>query len=285
MTVPPSHAGLTASITTQGAPSEPLPPTIELERDRYVLALLSIMVPEDQLVTLGEYLGLSRLKTDQVMSGYTAGSALNVGERAYEMFRRASRSGQALTFGKVLVGLDEIGRSDDLVPILRSYRQSEFMSRSFQGNSSGTPAEVKSDLLHSVLFTTWLHANHPTLLPRVGLTGIANDRVISPEKLQQKLFKGLSRRMVCVWRMVGRLLGLPDYEIEAIDIEGRRSGDRECELCYQLLLKWVEYSRPSDVTYYRLMTALELTSLGGSAALDAIFYLNRFVLHLTSARR
>ena len=67
------------------------------------------MVPEDQLATLGEYLGLSHLKTDQVMSGYTAGSALNVGERAYEMFRRASGSGQSLTFGKALVGLHKIG--------------------------------------------------------------------------------------------------------------------------------------------------------------------------------
>ena len=242
------------------------------------------MVPEDQLVTLGSSLGLQQCTIDQVMSGYTAGSALNVGEKAYEMFKRASRSGQALIFGKVLVGLDEIGRSDDLVPILRSYRQSEFMSQSTKEASSETLTEADRDLLLSTLFTTWLHANHPTFLPHVGLPGIAKDRVILSEE-QQTLFNGLSRRMVCVWRMVGRLLGLPDYEIEAADVEGRRSGDRECELCYQLLLKWVEYSRPSDITYYRLMTALEMTSLGGGAALDAIFYLNRFVLNLTSARR
>ena len=241
------------------------------------------MVPEDQLVTLGEYLGLSRLKTDQVMSGYTAGSALNVGERAYEMFRRASRSGQPLTFGKVLVGLDEIGRSDDLVPIMRSYRQALLKWETFNGSSEIKAGAYSYDL-SSTLFITWLHANHPTLLPRVSLPGIAKDRVILPEE-QQVLFNGISRRMVCVWRMVGRLLGLPDYEIEAADIEGRRSGDRECESCYQLLLKWVEYSRPSDITYYRLMTALEMTSLGGSAALDAIFYLNHFILHLARARR
>ena len=197
------------------------------------------MIPEDQLVTLGEYLGLSRLKTDQVMSGYTAGSALNVGERANEMFKRAIGSEQTLTFGKVLVGLHKIGRSDDLVPILRSYRQAVFKYGMFN-SSSEIKAEAYSDDLSSTLFTTWLHANHPTLLPRVSLSGIAKDRVILPEE-KGALFIGLSRRMVCVWRMVGRLLGLPDYEIEAADIEGRRSGDRECESCYQLLLKWVEY--------------------------------------------
>ena len=282
MTLPPSHAGHTASITTQGAPSEPLPPTIQWERDRYVLALLSIILPGDQLVRLGGYLGLQQCTIDQVMSGYTAGSALNVGERAYKMFKRASRSGQALTFGKVLVGLDEIGRSDDLVPILRSYRQSEFLSQSTKEASSETLTEADRDLLLSTLFTTWLHANHPTLLPCVGLPGIAKDRVIL-QKERQKLFNDLSRRMVCVWRMVGRLLGLPDYEIDAID--SRRPQIEEREFGNELLLKWVEYSRLSDVTYYRLMTALEMTSLGGGAALDAIFYLNRFVLHLTSARR
>ena len=151
-------------------------------------------------------------------------------------------------------------------------------------SSSEIIAEAYSDDLSSTLFITWLHAHHPTLLPSVSLSGIAKDRVILSEE-QQTLFIGLSRRMVCVWRVVGRLLSLPDYVIEAADIEGRRSGDRECESCYQLLLKWVEYSRASDVTYYRLMTVLEMTSLGGSAALDATFYLNHFVLHLTSARR
>ena len=198
------------------------------------------------------------------------------------MFKCASRSGQALTFGKVLVGLDEIGRSDDLVPILRSYRQSELLSQSTKEASSETLTEADRDLLLSTLFTTWLHAHHPTLLPHVGLPGIGKDSVIL-QKERQKLFNDLSRRMVCVWRMVGRLLGLPDYEIDAID--SRRPQIEACELGNELLLKWVEYSQPSDVTYYRLMTALELTSLGGSAALDAIFYLNRFVLNLTSARR
>ena len=226
------------------------------------------MIPEDQLIKLGEYLGLSPLEIAQVMSDYTAGNELNVGERAYKMFRCASRSGQPLTFDKVLAGLDKIDRSGDLVPILRSYIQSQSL------NEDSSEAD---SFMH---FVTWLCAYRPTLLPH--LSRIAKDRVIQPEE-QKVLFRRLSRMMVCVWKMVGRLLGLTDYEINEIDIEG--SPDRKYELCYQLLLKWVECSQPSDVTYYRLMAVLEMTCLGGGAALDARDHLSDFVKHLAFARR
>ena len=241
------------------------------------------MVPEDQLVTLGEYLSLPRITIDQIMSGYRAGSAPNVGERAYEMFKRASRNEQPLTFAKILVGLNEIGRSDDLVPILRSYIQSRLSVQSLSSRaSSGTPSEAESGHGPSTLFITWLHANHPTLVPRTCPSGVAVERAILPKE-QSTLFTGLSRRMVCVWRMVGRLLGLPDWEIDAIDNEGRRSHDGGRESCYQMLLRWVKHSRsPADITYCRLLAALELTSLGRGAALDATSYLNHFILDLAS---
>ena len=238
------------------------------------------MVPEDQLVTLGEYLSLPRITIDQIMSGYRAGSAPNVGERAYEMFKRASRNEQPLTFAKILVGLNEIGRSDDLAPILRSYIQSRLLVQSLSRASSGTPSEAESGDGPSTLFITWLHANHPTLIPRTS--GVAVERAILPKE-QSTLFTGLFWRMVCVWRIVGRLLGLPDGEIDAIDSEGRRSQDGDRESCYQMLLRWVKHSRsPADITYCRLLAALELTSLGGGAALDAICYLIHYILDLAS---
>ena len=271
-----SHAGHTASDSSQVAPQGILPPTpttVQWERDRYILTLLSIMVPEDQLDTLGKSLSLSRITIDQIMSGYRAGSVLNVGERAYEMFKRASRNKQPLTFSKILVGLNEIGRSDDLVPILRSYIQSRLSVQSLSRASSGTPSEAESGDGPSTLFINWLCANHPALLSRTYPSGIAVERAILPKE-QSTLFIGLSRRMVCVWRMVGRLLGLPDEEIDAIDSEGRRSHDGGRESCYQMLLRWVEHSRsPAYITYYRLLAALELTSLGTGAALDAMHLL------------
>ena len=240
------------------------------------------MVPEDQLVTLGESLSLPRVMIDQIMSGYRAESALNVGETAYEMFKCASGNEQPLTFAKILVGLNEIGRSDDLVPILRSYIQSRLSVQSLSRASSGTPSEAESGDGPSTLFITWLHANHPTLIPRTS--GIAVERAILPKE-QSTLFTGLSRRMVCVWRMVGRLLGLPDWEIDAVDNEGRRLHDGSCESCYQMLLRWDKHSRsPADITYCRLLAALELTSLGRGAALDATSYLNHFILDLASGR-
>ena len=240
------------------------------------------MVPKDQLATLGEALGLTRLTIDQIMSDYTVGTAPNAGERAYEMLKRTSGSQQHLTFGKILVGLNEIDRSDDLVPLLRSYIQSRLLVQSLSRTSSGTPEESESSGVPSALFIAWLHDNHPTLVPRAS--GVGMERVIQPEE-QLKLFRGLSRRMVCVWRMIGRLLGLPDWEIDEIDIEGRGSSVGECESCYQMLLRWVDHSqRPEDITYGRLLTALELTSLGVGAALDAIHYLYHFTLDLGTTR-
>ena len=61
--------------------------------------------------------------------------------------------------------------------------------------------------------------------------------------------------------------------------------DRESEPCYQMLLRWAGTSPDqSDITYHRLVTALEVTSRGTGAANDAIFYLNNFVLDLDSAQ-
>ena len=232
------------------------------------------MVPKDQLAALGGALGLTPLTIDQVMSDHAPGS--KVGEGAYEMLKRASGSQQHLTFGKILLGLNEIDRSDNLVPILRSYIQSRLLVQSLSRTSSGTPEESESSGDPSALFIAWLHDNHPTLVPRAS--GIGIDAVIQPEE-QLTLFRDLSQRMVCVWRMVGRLLGLPDWKIDEIGIEGRASGDGECESCYQMLLRWVDHSqRPEDIKYGRLMTTLELTSLGVGAALDAIRYLYRSTL-------
>ena len=79
--------------------------------------------------------------------------------------------------------------------------------------------------------------------------------------------------------MVGRFLGLPDWEIDKVDADSRRSHDGVCEACYQMLLRWAEHSqRPEDITYGRLMSALELTSLGAEEASDAIHYLYHFTL-------
>ena len=236
------------------------------------------MVPEDQLVTLGEALGLPQYVIEQV----TARSVSNVGERAYEMFKRARESEQPLTFGKILVILSEIDTSKDLVSILRSYIQSGQLVQSSRRANSGSPAEKESADGPSTLFITWLCDSHPTLIPQAS--GAAMERAI-PSKRQRKLFLGLSRRMVCVWKMVGRFLGLPDCEIDEVDINSRRSHDDVCEACHQVLLRWVGHSqRPEGITYGRLMSALELTSLGVGAASDATHYLYHFMLDLATAR-
>ena len=91
--------------------------------------------------------------------------------------------------------------------------------------------------------------------------------------------------MVRVWRMVGRFLGLPDWEIDVVDINSSRSHDDVCESCYQMLLRWASHSqRPEGITYGRLMSALKLTSLGVGAASDATYYLYRFTLELATVR-
>ena len=253
-----------------GNPPTPFSPlqtaAIQWERDRYILALLSIRVPEDQLAAFGESLGLQQSTIDQV----TALSAVNVGERAYEMLRRAIME-QALTFGKILVSLDGIDSSNELVPILRSYLQS------FNMATSGTLAVGN----FPNRFLVWLRVNHPTLIP---LTGIERKRIISPGRAERdSLFLYLSPKLVCVWRMVGRMLGLTDSDIAEIDAAHNSQRDRESEPCHQMLLKWVEHTQnPSDITYYKLMAALQLTSRGTGAANDAIFYLRDFALNLTS---
>ena len=232
------------------------------------------MIPEQQLLTLGESLGLQPLTIDQVMSGYTVGSMLNVGERAYEMFRRASLSEQVLTFGKILVSLSEIDWSNELVPILRSYLHS------FDMATPGTPAEGNDSM--SKRFLVWLHVHQPTLIP---LSGMEEKRIISPGRAERdSLFLYLSPKLVCVWKMVGRMLGLTDSDIAAIDAGHNSQQDRESEPCHQMLLKWVGRTlNPSDITYYRLMAALQLISSGTGAANDAIYCLRSFVLNLPSA--
>ena len=92
---------------------------------------------------------------DQIMSGYMARSVLIVGQRVYEMFKHTSRSKQPLTFAKMLVGLSEIGRSDDLVPILRSYIRSRLLVQLLSRASSGTPSEAVSVDGPAMLFITW----------------------------------------------------------------------------------------------------------------------------------
>ena len=231
------------------------------------------MFPEDLLVTLGEALGLSQFTIDQVMSSYPTGSTISVGERAYEMFTRASgRSEKPLTFGKILCSLDEIDPSGKLVPILRSYLLSFKMT---------TPAERDGSI--SKCFLVWLCENHPDL---INHSGIQEDRVILPTNSERgSLFRYLSPKLVCVWKMVGRLLGLADPDIVAIDKAHDSQRDRESEPCYQMLLKWAGNSLDqSDITYHRLMSALEVTSRGTGAANDAIFYLNNFILDLPNAQ-
>ena len=235
------------------------------------------MIPEGLLVTLGEFLGLPDLIIDQVMSSNTAGNSVNVGEKAYEMFRRASsRSEQPLKFGKIFLSLNEIDRYNELVPqclnlvpILRSYVQSFKMA---------TPAEENGSF--SNCFLVWLRENHPSL---VSLSGIQESRIIlSANSEQGRLFRYLSPKLVCVWRMVGRLLGLTDSDIAAIDKAHNSQQDRESEPCYQMLIKWASLDQ-SNITYYKLMAMLKLTSKGTGAANDAIFYLNNFVPKISSA--
>ena len=231
------------------------------------------MIPEKQLLTLGESLGLQPLTIDQVMSGYTVGSTLNVGERAYEMFRRASLSEQVLTFGKILVSLSEIDWSNELVPILRSYLHS------FDMATPGTLAEGNESILKR--FLVWLRVHQPTLIP---LSDMEEKKIILPKAERDSLFLYLSPKLVCVWRMVGRMLGLTDSDIAAIDAAHNSQQDRESEPCHQMLLKWVGRTQnPTDITYYRLMAALQLTSRGTGAVNDAIFHLRSFVLNLSSA--
>ena len=238
------------------------------------------MVPENQLVTLGEGLGLPRRVIDQVMSGYTAGK---VGESAYEMFKRTRESEQPVTLSKILLILSDIDKSNDTVSILRSYIQSRLVAQPFGRASTGTPAETESTDGPSALFITWLCDCHPTLIPRAS--SAAMKRAILPKKRQLKLFLDLSKRMVRVWWMVGRFLGLPDWEIDEVYINSSRSHDDVCESCYQMLLRWAKHSqRPEGITYGRLMSALKLTSLGVGAASDATYYLYHFTLELANAR-
>ena len=190
-----------ADPPAQVAPEElhsPTPTTVQWERDRYVLALISIMVPENQLVTLGEALGLPQYVIEQV----TVRSVSNVGERAYEMFKRARESEQPLTFGKILVILSEIDRSKDLVSILRSYIQSGQLVQSLHRANSGTPAETESADGPSALFIAWLCGSHPTLIPHASSAAMES-AILSEEQLP--LFRGLSRRMVCVWTTITNL--------------------------------------------------------------------------------
>ena len=70
-------------------------------------------------------------------------------------FKHTSRSKQPLTFAKMLVGLSEIGRSDDLDPMLRSYNQSRLLVQSLSRASSGNPSETVSVDGPAVLFITW----------------------------------------------------------------------------------------------------------------------------------
>ena len=230
------------------------------------------MVPQDLLKALGEYLGLSSLIIDQVMSSCSAGNALSIGERAYEMFRRASTSiEQPLTFGRIFQSLHEIDRSDKLVPILRSYVLSFKMA---------TPVEENGSI--SKCFFVWLRENHPE---RIDLCGTQDDRIISQNNsFRSGLFRDLSPKLVCVWRMVGRLLGLSDSAISEIDIAHSSEQNRVNESCYQMLLKWADSLDQSDITYYRLMAALKVTSRGTGAANDAIFYLHRFTVNLASVQ-
>ena len=125
-------------------------------QDCYILTVLSIMVQEEQLVTLTESHGLphachnrsNHVRLHSKECTHCRGKSLQdvQGERVqtHKQEQAATHFSTIYAFAKMLAGLSEIGRSDDLDPMLRSYNQSRLSVQSLSRASSGTPLETVS---------------------------------------------------------------------------------------------------------------------------------------------
>ena len=254
----PENGTKEASSGLSSAKREKVDTDITWAQDRCIFVLLSILLPANMLSDVAKQVGLGDMQLKHVQS---IPLQCGEGERMYDLFRRAVSNRSLISFGQLQVCLSTLQSCKCLVSIVDNY----LIFRSSLGILSGNPHE---DSRYQLLthFLQWVvnQLNHsiPTTPNQYGSFIIAKDD-------QMTVFLSLCEELCSVWRMVARLLGLKDSDID--ELVTKHLVDGPCECSYQMLHKWAgSCPNPSDVSYTQLHLVLSII-VHGTCAADAAF--------------
>ena len=243
--------------------------------DRPLFALLSLILRENKTSDISKAVGLS--PSDLALITSTTSKALNVGEHQYKVFTEAlSRESPSLRkFSQLLCILTDhdldLNQSikDRIILVINSY----INYKQLESITAEEPENQQHNCRHNLShFLTWAESTLHT-------STLSSDKecLKIEDSHRCRVFSSLSKRLLHVWKMVGRLLLLEDSYVHAIEVQcTSMEAVLQSEMPYKMLYGWSERTEnQSDVTYNHLHTVLQIISRCYAAGVvaDALFCL------------
>ena len=269
---------LPVSLTVE--PTSPV--MLDWRVDRPLFALLSLILRENKTANISKAVGLS--PADLALITSTTPKALNVGEQLYKVFTEAltRESPYLRKFSQLLciftdpeLDLDQ-SIKDRTVLVINSYMR----YKQLESITVEEPENPQQNHRHSLSrFLTWAESTLHT-------STLSSDKecLQIEDSHRCEVFCSLSKRILHVWKMVGRLLFLEDSDINAIEVQCTSMETvPPSEMSYKMLYSWSERTEnQSDITYNHLYTVLQIIShcYASGVVADALFCLqNSFINH------
>ena len=262
---------LPVSLTVE--PASPV--MLDWRVDRPLFALLSLILRENKTADISEAVGLS--PEDLALITSTTPKAQNVGEQLYKVFTEAlTRESPSLRkFSQLLCILTDLkldldqSITDCIVLVINSY----INYKQLESITVEEPENQQQNHRHSLShFLTWAELTLHT-------STLSSDKecLQIEDSHRCRVFCSLSKRILYVWKMVGRLLLLEDSDINAIEVQCTSVETvPPSEMSYKMLYSWSKQTEnQSDVTYNHLYTVLQIISRCYAAGVvaDALFCL------------
>jgi hypothetical protein len=236
----------------EGHVSQGGPTVIDWTDDCLLLAVLSLLLPDSELSTLGRTMGLSDGLIDQIqLLDYS-----EVGEKMYQMFVAGDQRHLLNNFGQLLIVISESSISQQPLACVHSYL-TELKPLCRGGNRFSVEQ-----------FLEWA-------LRYLGSGGLDESVLRCGENLylfeHQSTFVKLSDCLTRFWPMFGRLCGLSDQTVHQISSDyplNRRGATKErCQQTLRGLCQ--EFPRLSFKT---MLMALDVISVHAAAGTNAAYW-------------
>jgi hypothetical protein len=263
VTVDDSYPEATCFLTSDNAMSsqklllnsagpEPMATAVEWQKDRYLFAFLSVVIPQRDLEKLASHLHCERIVVEQIESAHPLH---HVGERIYDVFQRTHVPGKQSSFASIFTFLAGDTKYGILLNLARAY---------FLRFKKDPAVQVLKGPEYSTVFMKWilkeLQMSPNKATPVTPLS----------EKEREVLFRDFALRIVSVWKIFARFFALEDSSIHSIAIQ--YSEHKPEEASYQMLLCLAQ-EFPS-ISYFNIHCALWILSLGTGAVSDALHFIS-----------